>query len=230
MNHPISTSSGPSTGGNRRTIIIGDIHGCASELEKLLKAAMVDPEDDLITVGDLICKGPDSRSVMQWAMNTPNLRCVLGNHEARLLDRWISGKDPKPGSSDEETSRQLGDCFDESMNFINSWPLSIETDGCLVVHAGIDPRVSPLENQSRHDLLSIRIPKGMDIPWYEAYTDDQLIVFGHWSRPDVIIRPNAIGLDSGCVYGGALSALILPERRLISVPSANDYQKHVTWK
>ena len=230
MNSSISTSSVSSTGTNRRTIIIGDVHGCSSELEKLLKAAEITKEDDLITVGDLICKGPDSRSVMQWAMSTPNLRCVLGNHEARLLGRWIAGEVPKPSSSDEQTTRQIGDCFEKSMSFIESWPLYVKGDEFCVVHAGIDPRIPKLAEQSRHDLLTIRIPEGMDIPWYEAYTEERLIAFGHWARRDPIIRPNAIGLDSGCVYGGALTALILPERRLVSIPAAKEYQTHAALK
>lgn len=230
MNSSIATSSVSSTGTNRRTIIIGDVHGCASELETLLKTAEVTKEDDLITLGDLICKGPDSRSVMQWAMSTPNLRCVLGNHEARLLGRWIAGEVPKPNSSDEQTIRQIGDCFEKSMSFIDSWPLYLKGDGLCVVHAGIDPRIPKLSEQSRQDLLTIRIPEGMDIPWYEAYKRERLIVFGHWAKRDPMIRPNVIGLDTGCVYGGALTALILPERRLISIPAAQEYQKHAAWK
>ena len=212
-----------------RTIIIGDVHGCASELELLLKKVEVSKGDELIAVGDLVRKGPDSGSVMSWAMETPNLRCVLGNHEARLLDRWIRGEAPSPGSPDEEILRQLGDRYDEAMAFIKSWPLYLERDGFFVVHAGIDPRIRNLEQQSRLDLTTIRVPEGMSIPWYEAYTDNRLALFGHWARPEPIIRPNAIGLDTGCVYGGALTALILPERRLVSVPAAKEYQPHAAW-
>ncbi len=230
MNRSFLISPGIPSGSDKRTIIIGDVHGCASELEKLVKAAEISKEDDLIAVGDLICKGPDSRSVMQWAMSMPNLRCVLGNHEARLLGRWIAGEVPKPSSSDEKTIQQIGDCFEKSMSFIESWPLYLKGDGLCVVHAGIDPRIPKLAEQSRQDLLTIRIPEGMDIPWYEAYTKERLIVFGHWAKRDPIIRPNVIGLDTGCVYGGALTALILPERRLISIPAAQEYQKHAVWK
>ena len=170
--------------GDRKTLIIGDVHGCATELERLLKVADVSDEDQIISVGDLICKGPDSGCVMEWAMSTPNLRCVLGNHG----------------------------------------------EGFFVVHAGVDPRVTVFDGQSRRDLTSIRIPEGMSIPWYDDYADDRLAVFGHWARPDPVVRSNAIGLDTGCVYGGSLTALILPERRLVSVPAAQEYQKHAAWK
>jgi serine/threonine protein phosphatase 1 len=210
-------------GGSKRVIIIGDVHGCSVELGNLLEAAEVTDKDSIISVGDLICKGPDSRSVMKWAMETPNLRCVLGNHEARLLDRWLTGQKPVPQSSDAETFLQLGDCYEEAMNFLKSWPLYVEGDGFLVVHAGLDPHVFSLRKQSREDLTTIRIPKGMDVPWYDAYKGNELVVFGHWSRTEPVIRPNAIGLDTGCVYGGSLTAVILPERRLISIPAQRDY-------
>jgi hypothetical protein len=54
-------------------------------------------------------------------------------------------------------------------------------------------------------------------------------VFGHWARPEPVVRPNAIGLDTGCVYGGELTAVILPERRLVSVPARRVYQKKEGW-
>jgi len=220
-----SKLNGSAANNGRRTIIIGDVHGCYCELTQLLEAIQVKSTDDIISVGDLISKGPDSRSVMNWAMETPNLRCVLGNHEARLLDRWMGGKIPEKHSSDDETRAQLGDSFEKSMKFISSWPLFVRGNDCLVVHAGLDPRIVNLEEQSREDLLTIRVPKGMSIPWYEAYLGQQLVVFGHWAKREPIIRSNAIGLDTACVYGGKLSALILPERRIISIQALREYQR-----
>jgi diadenosine tetraphosphatase ApaH/serine/threonine PP2A family protein phosphatase len=221
MSHPASESR---ITASKRTVIIGDVHGCIVELRKLLKLAEVGPMDDVICVGDLVRKGPDSAAVLRWAMETPNVRCVLGNHDARLLFRWFEGQKPDRGSADWEMHRDLGDSYNDAMEFIRSWPLYIEAAGCLVVHAGLDPRISSVRLQSPSDLMTIRVPEGMKIPWYEAYTRDQLVVFGHWARNEPVIRPNAIGLDTGCVYGGSLTALILPERRLISVPAEKAYQ------
>jgi diadenosine tetraphosphatase ApaH/serine/threonine PP2A family protein phosphatase len=209
-----------------RIIILGDVHGCAAELEHLLREVKVTDEDDLVSVGDLICKGPDSHAVLEWAMQASNLRCVLGNHEARLLDRWLAGKVPEQGSPDEAVVKQFGDRYEEMMRFLASWPLYLEAGDHFVVHAGIDPRVSALADQSRSNLTSVRIPEGMTVPWYDAYEGTKLAVFGHWARREPVIRPNAIGLDTGCVYGGSLSALILPEKRLVSVPAAKVYERH----
>ena len=196
---------------------------------QLLEVAEVKEADRIVSVGDLVCKGPDSLAVMQWAMKRPNLRCVLGNHEARLLDRWLSGNSSDPGTFDAEICRQLGDCYEEAMQFINTWPLYLEEAGVLIVHAGIDPRVPFIEQQSRRDLLNIRIPDGMDIPWYEDYGENRPIVFGHWAKRDPVVRDNAVGLDTGCVYGGALTAFVLPEGRLVSVPASREYQRNISW-
>jgi serine/threonine protein phosphatase 1 len=224
MNPQTSAIVKTSPSGNaQRTIILGDVHGCSQELKKLLKTAKITDQDAIISVGDLISKGPDSGAVMDWAMTTPNLRCVLGNHEESLLKKWISGVQPDEGSSTAETFRQLGCSVDSCMEFIASWPFYIQGDGFLVVHAGLDPRIDSIDRQSPRDLTTIRIPQGMSVPWYEAYAGNQLVVFGHWSKPEPVIRSNAIGLDTGCVYGGHLTALILPERRLISVPAERVY-------
>lgn len=207
-----------------RTIIIGDVHGCFAELRMLLEAAEVNATDRIISVGDLVRKGPDSAAVIRWAMETPNLRCVLGNHEERLLTRWLAGEKPAKGSPDGEMRRQLGDSYNAAMDFIRTWPLFLKEEGLIVVHAGLDPRVASVRQQSPRDLMTIRIPDGMHLPWYEAYSGHDLVVFGHWARNEPLIRSNAIGLDTGCVYGGSLTALILPERRLISVPAEKAYQ------
>lgn len=208
-----------------RTIIIGDVHGCIDELQELLKVAGVGPGDRLISVGDLVRKGPDSASVLAWAMETPNLRCVMGNHEERLLSRWLAGVKPDKGSLDWETFKRLGDSYNEAMDFVRMWPLYLRENGVLVVHAGLDSRVPGVRQQSPHDLMTIRIPVGMRQPWYESYSGDDLVVFGHWAGNEPVIRPKTIGLDTSCVYGGRLTALILPERRLVSVPARRAYQK-----
>jgi len=212
----------------RRTIVIGDVHGCAAELRDLLRAARATPADRLISVGDLICKGPDSRGVMEWAMSAPNLEVVLGNHELRFLNCWRRGAIPDVKPFDLETHRQLGDLYGDAMRFASRWPLTIEGEGFLVVHAGFDPR-RPLARQSDVALTNLRRLKDTEEPWYERYEGDALVVFGHWASPKPVVRRNAIGLDTGCVYGGALTALILPERRLVSVPARRVYARKESW-
>ncbi|MFI5347390.1 MAG: metallophosphoesterase [Elusimicrobiota bacterium] len=211
-----------------RTIVIGDVHGCLDELKDLLRAVAVKPEDRLISVGDLICKGPDSLGVVDWAMKTPNVECVLGNHELRFLNCWRRAVVPNVKPYDRETHEQFGARYEECMRYISRWPLTASGPGFLVVHAGFDPREG-LEWQSNVSLTTMRKLKDTDRPWYESYKDSTTVVFGHWAKPEPIVRRNAIGLDTGCVYGGALTALILPERRLVSVPARRVYQKKENW-
>jgi hypothetical protein len=212
-----------------RTIIIGDVHGCLDELQDLLRVIKVRPSDRLVSVGDLIGKGPDSRGALEWAMAAPNLRCVLGNHEARFLEAWRAGRVPSQKPYDQATVDSLGADFDRCMRFVSRWPLLIDEGSWMAVHAGIDPEL-PLLAQDAGDLTTIRRLSDGKTPWYERYQDPRLIVFGHWVRRAAIVRPNAIGLDTGCVYGGVLTALILPERRLVSVPARRVYFPRERWE
>lgn len=210
-----------------RTIVFGDVHGCFDELQDLLRAVKAQPYDRLISVGDLISKGPDSRAVMEWAMKTRNLECVLGNHELRLRRHWRAGTRSSEKPHDADTYRQLGDLHDAAMLWIDKLPLTISGPGFLVVHAGFDP-AEGLEWQTASQLTNLRrLPDGR--PWYEAYRERTLAVFGHWAKRRPVVRPNAVGLDTGCVYGGSLTALILPERILISVPARRTYVEKTTW-
>lgn len=210
-----------------RTIVFGDVHGCFDELQDLLRAVKATPHDRLISVGDLISKGPDSGAVMRWAMKTRNLECVLGNHELRLRRHWRAGTRSSEKPHDADTYRQLGDLHDAAMLWIDKLPLTISGPGFLVVHAGFDP-AEGLEWQTASQLTNLRrLPDGR--PWYEAYRERTLAVFGHWAKRQPVVRPNAVGLDTGCVYGGSLTALILPERILISVPARRTYVEKKTW-
>lgn len=214
----------------RRTIVIGDVHGCSDELRELLREVSATSQDRLISVGDLIGKGPDSRGVLDWAMKAKNLECVQGNHELRFLSYWKRGVVPNEKPYDLETFRQLGDNFEGYMRFIDSWPLAIPRKDYLVVHGGFDPRERSLKGQTPEQLANIRFLEGTQTPWYEEYKGRRLVVFGHWARKKPLVRGNAIGLDTGCVYGESLSAVVLPERRIVSVRARKVYQRKETWR
>src|SRR5690242_6578364 len=111
-------------GGAVRTVIVGDVHGCASELAALLDAVAFSSGDRLVFVGDLVARGPDSLGVLDIARRTGAI-VVRGNHEQKLLDwhaereRWIRGggariadpsrpKDAKPiGKLHRDIARSL---------------------------------------------------------------------------------------------------------------------------
>ena len=206
-----------------RTIIIGDVHGCSTELKNLIYKVEYQPKSDrLIFVGDLINKGPDSKGVLDFAMNY-NAECVLGNHEVEFLNHLEGIKmDPRM----EKVRIQLGENISQYTNWIKNQPLYINEQDFLVVHAGLMPETKAEDTDSKI-LTSIRTwdGEGKDLKsdanpaWYDLYTDKKLVVYGHWALDGLNIRENTIGLDSGCVYGNKLSALILPKREIVQVDS-----------
>jgi serine/threonine protein phosphatase 1 len=206
-----------------RTLVIGDIHGCFQELQDLLQTAEVSASDRIICVGDLLGKGPASVAVLDWARARPNTICIIGNHEARQLKAWRAGAEPSEKASDVETKKALGADYERLMKWISEWPLYFLGDDFLVSHAGLDPRRS-LKDQRPEDFFNIRTIPGTTTPWFETYKQDQLVLFGHWAKPAPVLRANAIGLDTGCVYGGHLSAWFLEERRLVQVPARRSYK------
>ena len=207
-----------------RTIIFGDIHGCWSEWQALLDKIGPTSSDRLVSVGDLICKGPDSGKTLELARRMKNLTCVLGNHELRFLRYWNEeGERPKHlTDTDERTFRELGRRYDDHMRYIASWPHYLDLPEALVVHGGLRPGVA-LGRQDIEDLTGLRTVGKPPQPWFETYKGPKLAVFGHWVVREPIYSEHAIGLDTGCVYGGKLSAFILPERRVVQVKARRTY-------
>jgi diadenosine tetraphosphatase ApaH/serine/threonine PP2A family protein phosphatase len=211
-----------------RTIFIGDIHGCLDELNRLLEKISYNPDSDIIySVGDFVNRGPDSRGVF-LKLKEIGCRLVLGNHEY-YIKQHIQKNNKKVI---EHCQKIFTNIYDDFVSYIFQIPLYIETDDFILVHAGIDPRKKLLSNQNAKILTSVRTlnpltgkidqPDGQ--PWFENYTGSKLIVFGHWAQLEGVIKPNVIGLDTGCVYGKKLSALIYPEKKIISVEAKRIYE------
>lgn len=210
------------------TAVIGDVHGCLDELQDLLGVLRLGPGDDVVLVGDLISKGPDSAGVVDWARRTPNMRSVLGNHELRYVEAARDGRRPSGKPYDAETLRQLGAGYEAAVAYFQTLPPTLSGPDWLVVHGGFDPR-RPLEGQDASVLANMRRLEGGQTAWYELYKGTRLVLFGHWVHREPVLRPNAAGLDTGCVYGGKLTAMVLPERRLISVPARRAYAERKNW-
>lgn len=213
-----------------RTIIIGDVHGCIRELDDLLKVLDVVPgRDRLLFIGDLINKGPDSAAVLHRFYDL-RAESILGNHEYNLL-RQARGESRRSRSY-HRLREALGKKWDTWLSRFETWPLYVRTSDWTLVHAGLDPG-RPLEKTSAETLVTIRTwdKKGRDLqdpknpPWFDFYGKDHLVVFGHWAALGGVVRPNVIGLDTGCVYGNRLSAVVLPERDVVSVPARKTYVK-----
>jgi len=213
-----------------RTIIIGDVHGCIDELNDLLALAEVNKKKDrILFIGDLIAKGPESGAVYARYKKLGG-QSVLGNHEFKLLEALNGGNDSSNFVS--QLKKSFGKKFDGFVEDLREWPTWIETDEAIAVHAGLVPG-QPVAKSSVSDLVNIRTwdGSGKDLqnpdnpPWYKFYKKKKLVVFGHWARLGGVVRDNVVGLDTGCVYGGKLSAILLPGREIVSVPARKTYVK-----
>jgi hypothetical protein len=213
--------------------VIGDVHGCADELDALLKECSQETGDDVVLVGDLIAKGPASREVLA-RMRDEGLRSVRGNHDAHMV-RWKEAQDagvPMTRTSPSHTALAL--TFDEAdWAVLRSLPLYLRLPEheALVVHAGLVPQI-PIEQQEPAMLMNLRSIRadgsGSKKPddgvlWGNLWLGPELVLFGHHAGAGLQMYPHAIGLDTGCVYGGKLSACILPERHIVSVPARRQY-------
>lgn len=217
------------------TILIGDVHGCVDELERLLKLLRVGRQERLVLVGDLVAKGPDSQGVVACAREYGALG-VRGNHDEAVL-RYLRAlradlEPPKTKSGHRLVASQLHPEDEQYLEALPTW-LRLPELNTLVVHAGLVPGIAP-EAQAPKNLLTMRTirPDGSASskldegrPWAELWQGPEQVVFGHDALSGLQRHPFATGLDTGCVYGNELTALILPEGRLVSVPARRAYQE-----
>ncbi|MGH7767763.1 MAG: metallophosphoesterase [Candidatus Binatia bacterium] len=211
-----------------RTIVIGDVHGCYFELMALLEEIRVRDTDRLIFVGDLIAKGPSSREVLEFIRQRRKCESVLGNHEHTLLRLCSGDEDVEIDRGHLRAAAALANELGLYMEQVSRFPPYLDLGDYLVVHAGIRPGLPP-EKQSLEDLTELRMLNGgrpgagVAMPWYERYRGHKTVIFGHTVFATPLLKENAIGIDTGCVYGGSLTAVVLPERRLVSMPAVKAY-------
>ncbi len=216
-----------------RTIFVGDIHGCAREFEHLLARVGWDAAADrLLLTGDAFTRGPDPRDV--WCMiRDADAEMVRGNHEDNLL-AWLPDAVEDRDKATKKASRRkflraMGDDAPVMLDWIETRPLWIAAPDWLLVHAGIHP-TGGLAGSSPHHLLEIRTwPPRKGIVgrrWHDHLAPmEQVVIFGHDAPRRLVLkrrrggRPYAVGLDTGCVYGGRLTAYVFEEDRVVQVDS-----------
>ena len=112
------------------------------------------------------------------------------------------------------------------MKWVAALPPYLDLGDYLVVHAGLRPGRS-LADQDIRDLTEIRrvVVDDKEIPWFDVYNGNPTVIFGHWVFSEPLVRKNALGIDTGCVYGGRLTACVLPQRDLVSIPARRAYAR-----
>jgi predicted phosphodiesterase len=220
-----------------RTIAIGDVHGCADEFEELLKRLELKPDDRVIQVGDLVNRGPDSHRVIELAREY-QVEAIIGNHELRLLSAREKNKPNLLKQDDQATVEQLTTDDWKYLEAIPKFLYDAQID-TVIVHGGFLPN-KPWQTQGSDLITNIQVidkkgkaAKRSDAPdaapWADSWCGSPFVVYGHTPRPRVLVRKGSIGIDTGCVYGGHLTAYIIEDKSLIQVRAHKVYahSKHL---
>jgi len=234
--------------------IIGDVHGCFDELVDLLRALGYSVDRDApsatppegrkaIFLGDLVDRGPGIASVLKLALNMTRAgvaMCIPGNHELKLLKK-LQGRDVKVSHGLAETLDQLArepaELSQQIAAFIDGLVgHHVLDDGKLVVaHAGMKEslqgrasgrvRQFALYGETTGERDEFGLPIRYD--WAADYRGSAIVVYGHTPVPEAEWLNRTICIDTGCVFGGKLTALRYPEKQLVQVPARRTYYEPV---
>jgi serine/threonine protein phosphatase 1 len=216
---------------NGRLIAIGDIHGCHLEFADLLARLALTKDDRVILIGDLVNRGPDSCRVIDLARECRAI-ALLGNHELRLLKYRRSSDKKQLKEGDRATLEKLRP---EDWTFLEAMPLTFAEPelNTVFVHGGFLPN-EPWQKQPAEIVTRIQVidrngrpAKRADAPtapsWADLWSGPPFVVYGHTPRPEIYKLKWSLGLDTGCVLGGHLTAYVLPEKRFLQVKARQRY-------
>ena len=205
---------------SNRIIAIGDIHGCAPALDTLLDELALDAGDTVVTLGDYIDRGPQSRQVLDALIELSD-RCeivpLLGNHEAMMLMSRESDANRQfwLDCGGRETLQSYGgdlsDVSDSHWNFIERCGACYETDTHLFFHANYDPVLAP-DQQTEFDLFWNHLSH----PLPQPHCSGKIAVVGHTPQPDgeILDAGHLVCIDTYCFGGGWLTALDVASGRV----------------
>ena len=232
--------------------IIGDIHGCFNELQSLLaklgyhvtvengNISASHPEArKAVFLGDLVDRGPGTPEVLKLVMSMVESKtalCVPGNHDIKLM-RKLHGKDVRIthglAESLEQLEKEPGVFSEQVASFIDSLVSHyVLDDGQLVVaHAGLKEELQGRGSGKVRDFALFGETTGetdeFGLPvrynWAAEYRGKAMVVYGHTPVPEPEWLNRTICIDTGCVFGGKLTALRYPEKELVSVDALQTY-------
>ncbi len=229
--------------------IIGDIHGCRLELDLLMrklgyefldKDSVQAPEGRrVVFLGDLVDRGPDTPGVLRLVMNMVERGqafCVPGNHDFKLVKK-LRGQKVKVNHGLQESLDQLAheseEFRDQIVAFVDGLVSHrILDEGRLVVaHAGLKEsmqgrgsgqvRSFALYGETTGEIDEYGLPVRLN--WAAEYRGKSMVVYGHTPVPEAEWLNYTLNIDTGCVFGGKLTALRYPEKELVSVAAAQVY-------
>jgi serine/threonine protein phosphatase 1 len=220
-----------------RIIAIGDVHGCYQELLDLLDKLQIVSSDTVIFLGDLIDRGPFSEKVVNLVNNLDKVctrYSVLGNHDEKSIRYYyhvLRQNDDFKYKIPMRVPEAYPQLTEPSLTFLAQMPHAIFIDDVIplcFVHAGLTPsgfKQEPkafirnryfIQNESRHSITPVKsieiegtwyVPEGA-IYWTHFWTGKWKVLHGHSVNPTPTIENNCIGIDTGCCFGGTLTAWV----------------------
>ena len=212
---------------DRRLIIYGDIHGCYYEFVSLRKKINPSQNEIEVCVGDIITRGEYSLKVLRYIKKN-NIQSAIGNHEDKIK-RYLNHKklgERNPVILDRDENKIVNELNESDINFINNMPTFIKHGKVVILHGGLQNNfdLKKLSKKERSRILRLRyltknnkfIPYGNEnsesIFWSDIYDGGQgFVVYGHQVFDNVKVNKNSLGIDTGCVYGNKLSAVVFED-------------------
>ena len=228
--------------------IIGDVHGCYDELLALLQELGYENREGTwrhsegrkpVFVGDLVDRGPRTPEVLKLVMQlveSGNGWCVPGNHDMKLL-KWLNGKQVQVRHGLEQSIEQLAQESEEFRKQVGQFldrlisHYVFDNGNLVVAHAGLKEEMQGRGSGAVRDFCLYGETTGetdeFGLPvrqnWAAEYKGRPIVVYGHTPVPDAQWLNRTIDIDTGCVFGGRLTALRYPEKELVSVPAMEVY-------
>jgi len=210
-----------------KLIIYGDIHGCYDEFLSLRNQINPQKNDIEVCVGDIITKGVHSLETLRYIQEN-GILSVLGNHEDKIIRYLKHRESPKknPISLDDDEQHIVDNLTHKDIAFLRSLPFFLRFGDITIVHGGLQNSMvlESLSSREHQKLLRLRyldqeghfVAHGEEtdesIFWADMYDGNQgFVVYGHQWFDEPKIGKNAIGIDTGCVYGNKLSAIIFKD-------------------
>ncbi|HHD77616.1 MAG TPA: hypothetical protein ENK97_02405 [Campylobacteraceae bacterium] len=235
----------------KRVIVYGDIHGCLDELKTLREKLDIQKEDLEISVGDILNKGPYLAHDMIRYVQEHHIEVIMGNNEAKALRQYRKYR--KSGESYLQTTLRPFETAtvlslqEEDAAYLAALPYHKRVHNLTVIHGGLLPGMSldALDETEKKEMTLVRyLDKNLEpIPWsdtenrYKFWAEvydgrEGFIVAGHHPFPEPKVAHYAMDIDTGCVYGGKLTAAVFEVKKekvdtkhytLVSQKAARDY-------
>ncbi len=210
-----------------QTILIGDIHGCSRELLELLDMVSFVSADHIVLLGDLVNKGPDPGGVVKIVRSLKCV-CLRGNHDVNHLE-WHEGLAEPLKETIATRDIMRPDDYTAYLEMVETMPYFYQTEDFVAVHGAIRSDL-PLSLQPAALLSGV---EKFDLTWKDHVHLGRPLVVGHKRYNEeqpaepCIIDGKFYGIDTGCVFGGRLTALEMPSGRFWQVDAARNYSKDI---